>query len=251
TLNTTDQDAEARFHAFISDIYPNTEAANQELKRRLLDSSLEPEGFEIPLRNMRAEAELFRAENLSLLTEEQKISSRLNRILGTQTIEWEGETLTLLQAERLQFDNRREVREAAWRKVSQRQLADRDAINALWREYLPLRQKIAENAGFSSFRDYRWRQLLRFSYTPEDCYTFHAAIEEVVVPAAKRVYERRRVRLGVESLRPWDLAVDPLGRSALKPFETVQELEEKGEAIFRRVDPALAEYYATMRREGL
>jgi len=31
----------------------------------------------------------------------------------------------------------------------------------------------------------------------------------------------------------------------------VQELEEKGEAIFRRVDPALAEYYATMRREGL
>ena len=26
TLNTTDQDAEARFHAFISDIYPNTEA---------------------------------------------------------------------------------------------------------------------------------------------------------------------------------------------------------------------------------
>lgn len=251
TLNTTDQDAEARFHAFISDIYPNTEAANQELKRRLLDSSLEPEGFEIPLRNMRAEAELFRAENLSLLTEEQKISSRLNRILGTQTIEWEGETLTLLQAERLQFDNRREVREAAWRKVSQRQLADRDAINALWREYLPLRQKIAENAGFSSFRDYRWRQLLRFSYTPEDCYTFHAAIEEVVVPAAKRVYERRCARLGVESLRPWDLAVDPLGRSALKPFETVQELEEKGEEIFRRVDPALAEYYATMRREGL
>src|SRR5690606_41462204 len=117
TLNTTDQDAEARFHAFISDISPNTEAANQELKRRLLDSGLEPEGFEIPLRNMRAEAELFRAENLPLLTEEQKISSRLNRILGTQTIEWEGETLTLLQAERLQFDNRREVREAAWRTV--------------------------------------------------------------------------------------------------------------------------------------
>lgn len=205
TLNTTDQAAEDRYHAFLSEIFPQAQAADQELKQRLLDSELEPDGFAIPLRNMRTEAALFRHENLPLLTEESKISSRLNRVLGTQAIEWEGEELTLVQAERLQFDDRRDVREAAWRKVSQRQLADRDAVNELWREYLPLRQKIAQNAGFDSFRDYRWRQLHRFSYTPEDCRTFHAAIEEVVVPAAQRIYERRRARLGVDSLRPWDL----------------------------------------------
>lgn len=251
TLDTTDQAAEERYHTFLSDIFPQAQASDQVLKQRLLDSKLEPDGFAIPLRNMRAEAELFRPENLPLLTEEHKISSRLNRVLGTQTIEWDGEELTLVQAERLQFDDRREVREAAWRKVSQRQLADRDAINALWAEYLPLRQKLAANAGFDSFRDFRWRQLQRFSYTPQDCRTFHAAIEEVVVPAAQRIYERRRARLGVESLRPWDLVVDPLGRPPLKPFETVQELEEKGEAIFRRVDPAFSDYFATMRREGL
>ncbi len=251
TLNTTDQAAEDRYHAFLSEIFPQAQAADQELKQRLLDSELEPDGFAIPLRNMRTEAALFRHENLPLLTEESKISSRLNRVLGTQAIEWEGEELTLVQAERLQFDDRRDVREAAWRKVSQRQLADRDAVNELWREYLPLRQKIAQNAGFDSFRDYRWRQLHRFSYTPEDCRTFHAAIEEVVVPAAQRIYERRRARLGVDSLRPWDLVVDPLGLPPLKPFETVQELEEKGEAIFRRVDPALGEHFATMRREEL
>ena len=150
---------------------------------------------------MRAEAELFRAENLSLLTEEQKISSRLNRILGTQTIEWEGETLTLLQAERLQFDNRREVREAAWRKVSQRQLADRDAINALWREYLPLRQKIAENAGFSSFRDYRWRQLLP-SATRLKLLHLPRSDRGSGRSGGKRVYDGG-ARLGAESLRPW------------------------------------------------
>ena len=82
-----------------------------------------------------------------------------------------------------------------------------------------MKPTIAQNAGFDSFRDYRWRQLHRFSYTPEDCRTFHAAIEEVVVPAAQRIYERRRARLGVDSLRPWDLVVDPLGLPPLKPFE--------------------------------
>lgn len=251
TQDTTDQAAEERYHAFIGDVLPRAQAADQVLKQRLLESGLEPEGFEIPLRNLRAEADLFRDENLPLLTEERKLASRLNRVLGTQTIDWEGEQLTLVQAERLYFDDRREVREAAWRKVSQRQLADRDAINALWAEYLPLRQKLAENAGLDSFREYRWRQLQRFDYTPADCETFHAAIEAVAVPASQRIYERRRVRLGVDTLRPWDLAVDPSGRPPLKPFDTVAELEEKGEAIFRHVDPALGEVFATMRREKL
>lgn len=251
TQDTTDQAAEDRYHAFIGDVLPRAHAADQTLKQRLLSSGLEPEGFEIPLRNLRAEAELFRDENLPLLTEERKLASRLNRILGAQAIDWSGETLTLVQAERLYFDDQREVREAVWRKVSQRQLADRDAINSLWAEYLPLRQKLAENAGLSSFREYRWRQLQRFDYTPADCGTFHAAIEAVAVPAARRIYERRRAQLGLDTLRPWDLAVDPLGRPALKPFDTVAELEGKSEAIFRRVDPALGDLFATMRREKL
>lgn len=251
TQDTTDQAAEERYHAFISDILPRAQAADQMLKQRLLDSGLEPDGFEIPLRNLRAEAALFRKENLPLLTEERKLASRLNRVLGAQTIEWDGETLTLVQAERLYLDDRREVREAAWRKVSQRQIADRDAINALWGEYLPLRQKLAENAGLSSFREYRWRQLQRFDYTPADCETFHAAIEAVAVPASQRIYERRKARLGVDTLRPWDLSVDPSGRPPLKPFDTVAELESNGEAIFRHVDPALGEIFATMRREML
>ncbi|MCC6799908.1 MAG: M3 family oligoendopeptidase, partial [Anaerolineae bacterium] len=86
TQDTTDQAAEDRYHAFIGDILPRAQAADQTLKQRLLSSGLEPEGFEIPLRNLRAEAELFRDENLPLLTEERKLASRLNRILGAQAI---------------------------------------------------------------------------------------------------------------------------------------------------------------------
>jgi len=29
------------------------------------------------------------------------------------------------------------------------------------------------------YRDYRWRQLMRFDYTPDDCYRFHQAVERV------------------------------------------------------------------------
>ncbi|RPJ20246.1 MAG: M3 family oligoendopeptidase, partial [Planctomycetaceae bacterium] len=138
-----------------------------------------------------------------------------------------------------------------YRALSDRQLADRDAINALWVQYMDVRRQLAANAGLSSYRDYRWRQLLRFDYTPEDCLTFQKAIEEVVVPAAKRIYDRRRARLGLESLRPWDLDVDPTGRPPLKPYTDVRELEEKGTTIFHRVDPVLGGYYDILRKESL
>ncbi|MEW6718490.1 MAG: M3 family oligoendopeptidase, partial [Chloroflexota bacterium] len=148
-------------------------------------------------------------------------------------------------------DTDRSKRERAWRLAAERQLADRGAINDLWVRFLDLRQRIAANAGRSEYRAYRWQQLLRFDYTPADCRRFHRAIQYVVVPAATRVYERRKERLGVRSLRPWDLDVDPLGRESLKPFKEVDELESKSSQIFRRVDPKLGEYFDIMRKEGL
>jgi oligoendopeptidase F len=74
-----------------------------------------------------------------------------------------------------------------------------------------------------------------------------------VVPAATRVYAKARQRLGVETLRPWDLDLDlyPLSLPALHPFKDVEELMSKSAAIFRHVDPQLGEYYATLRREDL
>src|ERR1700690_1102121 len=72
--NTADKEADGRMDRFLDSIYPNVMAAQQKLKEKLLASQLEPPGFEIPLRNMRAEADLFRADNLPLLAEQQKLA---------------------------------------------------------------------------------------------------------------------------------------------------------------------------------
>jgi oligoendopeptidase F len=101
------------------------------------------------------------------------------------------------------------------------------------------------------YRAFCWQKLLRFDYTPADCLHFHQAIEAKVVPAAKRIYEKRRQRLGVNALRPWDLEVDPLSRPPLRPFHNGQELQTKSLAIFQQLDPQLAAYFETMVNEGL
>ena len=251
TVNTVDMDAQQRYRTFLDDVYPHTQAAGQRLKEKLLASGLEIPGMEIPLRNMRAEVEIFRSENLPLLAQEMKLSSEYDRIVGAQTVTLEDREVTLAQLEP-EFQNPdRSQRERAWRMAMQRWLDDRQEISELWARFIDLRGQLAANTALPDYRAYRWKQLLRFDYTPQDCARFHAAIEQVAVPAAQRLYEKRRRALGLDVLRPWDLTVDLYGLPPLRPFQDVADLERGVAIIFQRVDPQLRAYYEVMRREGL
>ena len=251
SANTVDAEAERRYNAFYDEIYPKQKSAEQVLKQKLLESGLEPQGYAIPLRNMRSDADLFREENLPVLAEENKRKTDYDKIAGAQTITWDGQERTIGQMRPVFQNPDRIIREKAWRLVADRQLNDREAINRVWGQLLDLRRKLAKNAGRSGYRAYRWQEMQRFDYTPEDAHRFHAAIEEVVVPAAMRVYERRRQKLGLETLRPWDLDVDDSGQPPLRPFKDVEELKARCSAIFQQVDPALEHRFDTMVQEDL
>jgi oligoendopeptidase F len=258
SINTADKEADARMNKFLDGIFPNAMAAEQKLKEKLLASQLEPKGFEIPLRNMRAEADLFRESNLPLLAEQQKFAIEYDKIYGAQTVKWEGEEITLTRLAMNFQQPERAKREKAWNVKAKRQLDDVESINDLWVKFMDVRARIARNAGKPSYREYTWTQKLRFDYTPEDCKSFADAIEKVVVPAATRIYKKRQKALGLDTLRPWDLVDGWYGRPTpaasapvLKPFASMDELKSKTSAIFHHVDPVLGGYFDTLISDGL
>ena len=104
---------------------------------------------------------------------------------------------------------------------------------------MTLRIEVAREAGFTSYVDFAFRQRERFDYGIDDALKFHSAVEHVVVPLARKIQQEHTAALGVPALRPWDTAVDPLGRPPLKPFVDVSRLAEGAETIFREVDPEL------------
>ena len=251
TVDTTDEVIERRYNAYMEEVLQPARIAEQRLKEKLIASGLEPAGTEIRLRNMRTEAELFREENVPLFTQESKLGTEYDKIVGAQTVQWEGEERTISQMSPVYQDIDRAKRERAWRLVAERQLADREALNKLWTRFLPLRRDIAANADMPDFRAYRWRDFQRFDYSPDDCLRFHDAIEQVVVPAVSRILERRRQRLSVDTIRPWDTEVDPLGRQPLRPFTSVETLNATSSSIFHKVDPRLGDYFDIMEEERL
>ena len=108
----------------------------------------------------------------------------------------------------------------------------------LFDQLLVLRNEIAHAAGFADFRAYTFANYERFDYTPEDCLRFHDAIEHHIVPLARELQEERRSKLGVEKLRPWDLAVDPGPQPAAPSLRRIVGAARKMPPDFRQARPA-------------
>jgi len=255
TLDTADAQKEQAFLNFVENIEPGYRRADQALKERLLafvasDKEL-GEDMELPMARMRNQAELFREENIPLMTELAKLGNEYDKITGDLKADWDGEEKNLYQLKSLLLDRDRAVRERAWRATMALWLGKRELLNELYNKMLSLRDQIARNAGFPDYRAYAYKAYNRFDYTPEDSIRFQNAIETVVVPAAARVYERKRKQLGVDVLRPWDEAVDAGDDPPLAPYKGQDALIQGSLNIFEHVDETLARYFATMAEDGL
>ncbi len=254
TLDTADKKKEQNFLDFVNNIQPAATLADQQLKERFL--TMNPAGeavtdLAVALRKMKNQADLFRAENVPLKTQLAKLASEYDKITGAMVTDWHGEKKNLSQLRVFLKDRNRAIRERAWRREMDLWQEQRERLNRIYTNMLSLRCRLAANAELDSFRDYVFREYDRFAYTPEDCFTFHNAIEKVIVPAAKRVYEKKRESLSLDTIRPWDVEVDPSDKPALQPYQGQDALIQGSINIFQGVDPQLARQFSIMAEENL
>jgi oligoendopeptidase F len=251
TIDTSDPEKEADHLRFSTEVLPRMEERSVDLARRLVESGYSTPSLATTLARFRTQIEIFREENVPIFAELEEHSARYQRITGSITVEWDGAERPLPQLQPFLKSTDRSVRERAFRAASGTYVQRRDELARLFDKMYGLRMQAAQNAGFANFRDYVFPAKFRFDYTPADCERFHQAIESTAAPAVERVLEARRQRLGLDVLRPWDLAVDPYLDQALRPFADVTELVGKAKRVFDRVDPMLGREFQTMIDECL
>ena len=152
------------------------------------------------------------------MAEIEELSAKYQKLTGGLTVVWDGVEKTVPELQPFLQSTDRGVRERAFRLGSQAYTGRRSELAAIFDLLFDLRQRTAANAGFGDFQAYAFRAKCRFDYTPDDCRRFHEAVEAVVAPAVERTMGRRRARLGVATLRPWDLGPDPRGESRCARF---------------------------------
>ncbi len=251
TIDTGDADKEADHLRFSTEVLPQMEERSVELARRLVESGYTSPQLETTLTRFRTQIEIFRDENVPIFAELEEHSARYQRITGGITVEWEGVERPLPQLQPFLKSSDRTVRERAFRVSCRPYIDRRDELSGLFDQMYRLRGQAARNAGFATFRDYIFPAKFRFDYTPADCERFHDAVERTVAPAVERILDARRQRLGLDRLRPWDLAVDPYRPKAIRPFANATELVGTARRVFDRVDPTLGSQFQIMVDEGL
>ena len=252
TGDTSDEQKKANYNVFVAEIQPKIAPYSDKLNRKLLDSrflnELGHQGYKIYLRSVKKDVEIFREENVQLLSEILQESQEFGAIVGAMTIDHDGKTLTLQQASNFLKETDRDLRHEVYDKIVGRRLKDREKLDDLFENLYEKRQKVAKNASFENFRDYMFAALGRFDYTPDDCFEMHKSIEEELVPICKQILTNRRSKLGLEILRPWDLEVDTSGKAPLKPFNSGVEMIDKTIDCFTDIDPALGACINELKR---
>jgi oligoendopeptidase F len=251
TIDTSDAEKERDHLRFSTEILPKMEERSVELARRFVALGHSAPELATTLARFRTSIEIFREANIPLFSELEELSARYQRITGSMTVTWDGEERPLPQLQPFLKSPDRTVRERAFRAATQPYMEERGALAGLFDRMFELRQRAARNAGFANFRDYIFPAKFRFDYTPADCERFHEAVERTAAPAVARIMEHRRQRLGLDALRPWDLAVDPYRAAPLRPFETVDQFVGAARRVFDRVDPVLGDQFQTMIDERL
>ena len=251
TIDTSDAEKEKDHLRFSTEILPKMEERSVELARRFVALGHSTPELVTTLARFRTSIDIFREANVPLFSELEELSARYQRITGSMTVEWDGVERPLPQLQPFLKSPDRAVRERAFRASTQPYIEEHGALAGLFDRMFHLRQQAARNAGFANYRDYVFPAKFRFDYTPDDVERFHEAVEEKVTPAVARVLDQRRRRLGLDVLRPWDLAVDPYRATPLRPFETVEQFVRTARHVFDRVDPLLGGQFQTMIDERL
>ena len=244
TCDTTDKSLEEAFNFFCMEIQPKMQPYADALNKKLINNpftkELNQDLYFTYLRSVQKNIELFREENIPLQAELSVLQQQYGTIAGKMTINFREQEYTLQQAAKFLEDEDRLVREEVYRKVQERRLQDQESMHDLFSSLIQKRNQMALNAGFANYRDYKFVELGRFDYSKEDCFQFHEAIKLHVLPLIDKIYARKKKKLRLDVLKPWDTEAEPAGTKPLRPFTDGKDLFEKSVACFEQLNPFFA-----------
>lgn len=250
-IDTNNQEYAKAFQFFVKEINPKLAPFEDQLNKKTFNcpftKELTEEKFNNLIRSVENQIAIYREKNIPILTQLEEDSQKFGAISAGMSISYKGEEFTIQQASKFLKNTDRSIREEVYKLVSERRFKEIDALNKLFNKLIELRTKVAQNADFENYRDYKFKAMNRFDYTPDDCFNFHESIKEHVVPLTSFIQEKRKEYLKINPLKPWDISIDIEGKEPLKPFDTGDELLEKTITCFSKIDPFFGECLVEMK----
>lgn len=221
SLDTRDAASQANKKEYLEKLQPHLEKVANDFAVRVLDLQKHhplAEKFQLMLRILESDRSVFRAENPALNARAAQLAHEYDNKMGSISVTVRGTTYTPPQMNVPMNTPDRTLREELWRGLWEARMRVSSEVDDIFSKQVDIRHQIALNADFENFRDYSFTKMRRFFYTAADAKTLHASIQKHIVPVSRERYREHMRRLGVSSLRPWDIGTGRFHEIFVKPY---------------------------------
>lgn len=250
--DTTDREAVAA-REYADALAPEAATHETALKRRLLADAdragLEALAGAHAVALWETDITAFDPEIAAETEEESRLTARYTALTASAWVTVSGKEVNLSGLAPFAEDEDRATRHAAEQARWGFFAAHGAELDAIYDALVRLRTGMARKLGFPDFTPLAYRRMRRLDYGPADVARYREAVARHVTPLVARILEQRRARFGWDRLMFWDEAlIDPEGNP--KPAGDHDMLVGAAQAMFDRMDPRMAGFYAMMRQGG-
>ena len=162
TCDTENKSLEESFNYFFMEIQPKIQPYADRLNRRLVENphtrELDQKEYFTYLRAVRKRIELFREANIPLYAEASVLAQQFGVMSGKMTVEVDGRKYTLQQASKFLESPDRVLRESVYRKMQERRLQDKEALNDLYSKLIGIGTRQCAKCGIRQLPGFQVRR---------------------------------------------------------------------------------------------
>ena len=236
--------------AYYNKEMPTIQPLKKKWTETLLASPFRPD-FEakygsVPFINAEMANKTFTPEMVPDLQKESELVTEYTKLIASAQIEFQGQTLTLSQLTPYKMSADDEVRRAAWKAEGAWYNSRGAELDRIYDELVKLRGGMGKKLGYAGYTQLGYYRMKRNCYTESDIDSFRMAVQQYLVPVAKKIYIRQAKRMGFDfplSFADKDLAF----RSGNpKPVGTPAEILAHGTRFYSELSPETKEFWEHM-----
>ena len=192
----------------------------------------------------------FSEEVIPQLQEENKLSSKYDKLIASAKIPFDGEERTLSQMVPYTQSKDRNIRKEAAKKVAEFFSANKHEFDEIYDKLVKVRTEIAHKLGFKNYVELAYARLRRLDYNAQDVAGYRKQVLENIVPLHSELRERQAKRLGIDKLKFYDEPIKFNSGNA-DPHGDPEWILNHGKTMYRELSKETDEFFTFMTENNL
>ena len=192
----------------------------------------------------------FNEEVIPQLQEENKLSSKYDKLIASAKIPFDGEERTLSQMAPYTQSKDRNIRKDAAKKVAEFFSAHKNDFDEIYDKLVKIRTEIAHKLGFKNYVELAYARLRRLDYNAQDVAGYRKQVLENIVPLHSELRERQAKRLGIDKLKFYDEPIKFNSGNA-DPHGDPEWILNHGKTMYRELSKETDEFFTFMTENNL